>query len=168
MIRIHKTHCDFYGVLFVAAALSKDPNKPNLGLINSTGRMIEATDGHRAHRFNLSEEIPAGLYEVVSKSKKEIVLVENKEGLQFPDINRVIPLNPELSTLPVSKYFERIYCEVIRALPSGYAIQIDFFKDALSGNPTEFSAGGGKGPVYFKGENSVAIIMPMDFTRSEK
>lgn len=168
MIRIHKTHCDFYGFLFVAAAVAKNHTTPALNLIHSTGQMIEATDGHRAHRFNLSEEIPAGLYEVVSKSKKEIVLVENKEGLQFPDINCVIPLNPELSTLPVGKCFERIYCEVIHALPSGYAIQIDFFKDALSGNPTEFSAGGGKGPVYFKGENSVAIIMPLDFQQEKK
>lgn len=162
MIRIHKTHCDFYGFLFVAAAVAKNHTTPALNLIHSTGQMIEATDGHRAHRFNLSEEIPAGLYGVVSKSKKEIVLVEDKDNHQYPDINRVIPLNPELSTLPVSKCFERIYCEVIRALPSGYAVQIDFFKDALSGNPTEFSAGGGKGPIYLKGEKSLAIIMLME------
>ena len=81
--------------LWVIKALNQDPNRPVLQSIcvSECGSVV-ATDGGRLHKWNpevLPEGMTPGVYSVVSKSAKLIVLKNQSEEFTFPNWKQVIP-----------------------------------------------------------------------------
>jgi hypothetical protein len=161
MLRLGKHHPDFAVLQFVALAVSKDKTREALMRINIRDGLAEATDGTRAHRAKLKLEYAAGLYDVVKKTKAEIWLAPSACDLLFPDVSRVLPVNPQLQELHRSdKYPSITFAQIIRAKPTG-TLDYIYLLDVLTSDVTEFAPGAGVLPIYFEGPTCKAVLMPI-------
>jgi hypothetical protein len=160
MIRLDKHHPDFAVLQFVALAVSKDKTREALMCINIRDGLAEATDGHRAHQAKLKLEYTAGLYDVVKKTKAEIWLAPSACDLLFPDVSRVLPVNPQLQELHRSdKYPSITFAQIIRTLSTG-TLDYSYLLDVLTSDVTEFAPSDGVLPIYFEGPTCKAVLMP--------
>ena len=95
---IKKDVFDFFELLFVACAVSKDESKPTIMHILKTedGDLV-ATDDHRCHVYRKNSSLLPGLYEVVKRTKNELILnLVNADNFpDFPDYKRFIPEKSE-------------------------------------------------------------------------
>jgi hypothetical protein len=162
MIRLAKHHPDFAALQFVSLAVSKDKTREVCMCINIRDGLAEATDGTRAHRAKLKLEYTAGLYDVVKKTKAELWLAPSACDQMFPDVSRVLPVNPQLQELQRSdKYPSITFAQIIRAKPTG-TLDYSCLMDVLTSDVTEFAPGDGAGtPIYFEGPTCKAVLMPI-------
>jgi hypothetical protein len=161
MLRLDKHHPDFAALQFVSLAVSKDKTREALMCINIRDGLAEATDGHRAHRAKLRLDYTAGLYDVAKKTKTELWLAPSACEMQFPDVSRVLPVNPQLQELHRSdKYPSSTFAQIIRAMSTG-TLDYSYLMDVLTSDVTEFAPGDGVLPIYFEGPTCKAVLMPI-------
>jgi hypothetical protein len=161
MIRLDKHHPDFAVLQFVALAVSKDKTREALMCINIRDGLAEATDGTRAHRAKLILEYTAGLYDVVKKTKAELWLAPSACDLLFPDVSRVLPVNPQLQELHRSdKYPSITFAQIVRAMSTG-TLDHSYLMDVLTSDAIDVAPGDGVLPIYFEGPTCKAVLMPI-------
>jgi hypothetical protein len=161
MIRLGKHHPDFAVLQFVALAVSKDKTREALTCINIRDELAEATDGHRAHQAKLKLDYTAGLYNVVKKTKAEIWLAPSTCEMQFPDVSRVLPVNPQLQELHRSdKHPSSTFAQIIRAMLIG-TLDYSYLLDVLTSDVIDVAPGDGVLPIYFEGPMCKAVLMPI-------
>jgi len=171
-------HPLFRGLTWVAAALSNDDTRGAICCIHieQTGLTwnLVATDGKRMHIHEFdpgmfSDDIdllPAGLYEVVAKTAKHIVVVQNTDFSTYPDWRAIVPSHtPTFEHTLNTKTLSRI------GIATGILLAIDFTADACAfgcgrkkGDSALITYGPGPdktGPFLITHELGKAILMPM-------
>jgi hypothetical protein len=151
-------------VLYVIAAVSTDKHvhQPLRTLcIEPEGEVsrVVGTDGHRAHWAELLNVYTPGCYEVVKKSKTEIVL--RKVDAEFPNYRRCIPAGAgqEIQVQPGAPAF-RAYTRLVRAMSEDMTLDYKCFCEAvqlastITVMPDKFQ------PVKFAGNGTGAVVMP--------
>lgn len=176
---IGELHPLFKGLLFVSAARSDDENRAVLNHILVERQDLEyrivATDGKRLHVHEFDpgmfdddiEHLEPGLYEVIAKSSKFIVLAANDELniTAFPVWRKILP-NQKL------KHHDTINAKTISriGIVTGTLLAADFTIEALGfGNgrkkddncEVEYAADPKGGPFMIKHDLGTAILMPM-------
>ncbi|PKL40806.1 MAG: hypothetical protein CVV44_04140 [Spirochaetae bacterium HGW-Spirochaetae-1] len=119
LIRLKKKQFNFDQVCFVASVidLSLAEIKPVFRFICSTGKDIVATDAKRL--FIAACEMPEGYYELIKRTKSEIILHKTETEVNFPNWQAVIPEKYE--TWTSHRYMPSIressYARLSRKLP---------------------------------------------------
>ncbi len=142
---------------WVAKAMAKKDVRYYLQYIYSDGARIMATDGHRVHIWH-TDQYPAGFYDAN--------MVQIEVDGTFPDINRVIPKNPDLS-LPVAELsIEHLFDSDSKPVDGykfdGVAINGAYMDQALSCqdfDQIQYSDGGSS--VLMASADKQAVIMPI-------
>lgn len=144
---------------WVKKAIAVNDVRHYLNHLNATGERICGTDGHRVHVT--PSDLPAGYYD---KSGAAI-----DESSRYPDIDRVIPNNPNYKSIDLSdpSVFEvgqsgKLDYIQLSADPS-YCVRREYLLDALSNPSPVIDA------AYLEGcplrinydDGSMAVIMPM-------
>jgi hypothetical protein len=162
MIRLGKHHPDFAALQFVSLAVAKDKTHEALMCVNIRDGLAEATDGHRAHQAKLKLEYTAGLYDVIKKTKAEIWLAPSTCDQMFPDVSRVLPVNPQLQELHRSdKHPASTFAQIVRAMSTG-TLDYSYLLDVLTSDVTDVAPDDGAGtPIYFEGPTCKAVLMPI-------
>jgi hypothetical protein len=161
MIRLGKHHPDFAALQFVSLAVAKDKTREALMCVNIRDGLAEATDGHRAHQAKLKLEYTAGLYDVSKKTKAEIWLAPSACDQMFPDVSRVLPVNPQLQKLQHNnKYPSITFAQIVRAMSTG-TLDYSYLLDVLTSDVAEVAPGDGVLPIYFEGPTCKAVLMPI-------
>jgi hypothetical protein len=79
----------------------------------------------------------------------------------FPDVSRVLPVNPQLQELRRSdKHPASTFAQIIRAKPTG-TLDYSCLLDVLTSDVTEFAPSDGVLPIYFEGPTCKAVLMPI-------
>jgi len=152
--------------LFVASAVSTDKTMDAMRFVlcepdGETSRFV-ATDGHRAHWATMSEAHPAGAYEVIKKSKTELVLRRITDAGQFPDYRSCIPAKTELDiSVDVLNQVWKTYTIFNRAHKfQDLALDYKYFCEAVSTAHTISTTADPHQPVVFTGNYTGAVVMP--------
>lgn len=158
---------DMEKALFVVAAVCTDKTRPVINHVliepdGETSRLV-ATDGHRAHYATTCAVYEPGLYRVIKKTKKEMVLAPAVDVGEFPDYKQVFPSVDDLE--PVHEHFKGLAIEypfaaVMRAMTNGGAVNYGYFSDACALDCKVYFVGDYR-PVVFKGNGTMAVVMPM-------
>ena len=95
MLQLTKNMGDiFKNMSFISEAVSKDDIRPVLTCIFVDEENIVATDSHRLHLWKDYYEklnIEPGLYEIIKKTKSEIVLEKSKINGEYPGYKTILP-----------------------------------------------------------------------------
>lgn len=152
---------EFEGFLWAIKAISKD-EKYCLQYLNVTKNHIIGCDGSRLHYFRLKHDYPPGMYEVVSKDKKSIVLNPVTEG-KYPNAAIVarVKRGVRLSLCHNPKIRGESYTRVVRSMDEGVTLDLDYFEDAITEGQWRVTIQPNRGPIRFRNYNKVAIIMPI-------
>jgi len=92
MIKIEKEgkfDDDFDGIYWLMSVRSNDEMRQSLQCIKVDGGLMVCTDGFRIHLYTPKRDIPDGVYEIVTFTKKMIIL--NETDLEYPNYMRVFP-----------------------------------------------------------------------------
>jgi hypothetical protein len=170
MIRLTKTDANFPAVAFVTLAI-------NPKHIHETYRLLYVpcdhhavgTDGRRLHQAPLPDidQFTPGLYEIIKRTRSEIILTKATTDAQYPDYKRLFPKGRQkhaVPALPSSTYFtDFAVAAVLRTLPAPNALHLPYLTDALSGAGDAFTVGPNEGdPVELFGTmGEYALIMPL-------
>ena len=167
--------------LWVIKALSTNPNRPAIRhiCVSECGSVV-ATDGYRLHKWNpefLPPSMTPGVYSVVSKSAKLIVLKNQSEEFTFPDWKQIIPRGQDNKiTLGDSKAgvssksaLGVVVLETVTLIDSDYITDALGFgtltsrkADCLVGVTCTWKDETGKNPVCLFPENDKqAVLMPI-------
>lgn len=167
MIRINTL--DIPRALFTIAAL--DTDKKCAGVkqyvaIEPDGEVsrLVATDGCRCHFALTHIPYDPGVYAVVTKNKKEVILelVTGYDTKDFPGYRCCLPALTGVEACASSDDgIFHAYAKTIRTLQEPFAIDFKYFTDALSLPCQVFVAPGPAAPITFKSEVSTAIVMPL-------
>jgi hypothetical protein len=169
MITIEKSkyNSDWNDAKFVLRARSKDETRYHLKYVQSTGKRIVATDGHRLHSAKLNTAIPKGVYEVI-ESKDKIVFTPAPSEIEYPDWMQCWPRKHKsvvkVGIYPSNKEIgnSKIYHTVYRAMPESNSVNHKFLDDlASSGHDFIISIGVGDIPLVFRNNTVKGLIMPM-------
>ena len=158
---------DFY---FVTAALDKNTTKENIKYLIVHDNKIICTDSKRLHML-LETDLEKGFYEVIKRTKSEIVLSKNKEDQHVVLYNQIIPTN--LADRKKIKWDEaRILCvnisNLFKNLSDNNTIQIKFLEDLQGTYDVYAEQFTNDLPVLFKNEKRMAILMPCQIEKSNK
>ncbi len=86
---------DFQRMKLLLACASKDPTRLVINKVlvkkSETGVTLTATDGRRMRVDHFDLEAAQGIYDIKVNSGSSIFLMKNRDGLKFPDTDRVIP-----------------------------------------------------------------------------
>jgi hypothetical protein len=88
MIKLEKKN--FNGIDFVCKALSTDKTKIILNYIHVTEQYIYGSDGCRMHWINNSHNLKPGLYDIIKKTKTEIILSKSDTTAKYPNVEYLI------------------------------------------------------------------------------
>lgn len=160
----------FSAVKFAADAVAKDAESTfALTYLYITDKHIIGTDGHRLHISDNDTSITPGYYHVTKNTKTivSIVLVADQSGFEFPDYEHLLD-SCKLDTMEfhhfeyADKFFGDVpYSQLIRSLDDSVTINHSFFINAAQYTDSFAIATTGSLPVIMKGENKMALIMPM-------
>lgn len=172
----------------IAKQKGPDSGRPTLEKVSvqetDAGMEICCTDGHRLHLVTLDREfidqLPLGCrpgcYEVVTASKKSIVLraVGEDDCSPYPDYKKIFPDSDSASEIVLldspdkkngsSGFYSRAYTTIIRAFPGDdTTLNYDFVKDAIGLGNMTVRIKDEKSPVLFTGREGQrkALVMPM-------
>lgn len=182
---IGELHPLFKGLQWVCAARSTDDGRYVLNLINveRDGLLckIVATDGKRLHVHTFDpgmfdddiQMIEPGLYEVIAKSGKLVVIADPEDSLTYPNWRAVMPdHDATIQDVVTASSIGKI------GIRSGVLLAVDFTLDAIG-----FKHGRGKdesvaityGPGADKGgafliehDLGTAVVMPLKMEDAEK
>jgi len=165
---------DYDGMAFVMAAMAKEES-PRYKIHNRVmfdGACFWGVDGHRVHYYYVqNNNFDPGIYEVVGKDKKSIVL--NKVDGIFPDITQLeifrkkpkwsMEIKTDYTTgdRDMSRSVE--YAKVIKRMHRGNTINYKFFSDLPLDSYTVYSYGPER-MIGFCNHNKGAGIMPLRVT----
>lgn len=174
---IGKLHPLFKGLSWAAMARSHDEERYALChvLIERDGMITRciATDGRRLHLHefdaglfdtDIETEIPdAGLYEIIAKSKKFIVIALSEVDTKYPDWRKIIPdFVPKQAAAVSEKNFNLICAR------TGIVIAADFLKDACGFSYSdhmnvciEYGSESPISPFIIQHNLGKAIVMPI-------
>lgn len=182
---ICELHPLFKGIVWVAAARSNDETRYALTTINVERSGMEwkivATDGRRLHVSTFDaglfaddlDMIEPGLWEVVTKTNKLIVIAPADTGQVYPDWRRIMPE-------PRPFYRETVLANTISKLGirTGVLLNSAFVVEAIGFGVTvkkeqsaeiEFSADPfGPGPFMIRHELGTAVVMPLRIDEAEE
>jgi len=147
-------------------AKSNDETRGSLLCVLVKGKRAFATDGCRLHIANVKDcAIESGLYRVPVNTTKQIVLQEDTEGWQYPDVEKVVPRHASgkvvLGSVPwkVDKG-SYVAARVLRAIKPNLTVNLDWLKDCvMEGDWTMYLPKTGEA-LYFKNCTRSAVIMP--------
>ena len=182
---IGELHPLFKGLQWVCAARSTDDDRPVLNLIcverDGLNVKIVATDGKRLHVHTFDpgmfdddiDMIQPGLYEVVAKSGKLIVVADPEDTYSYPNWRQVMPdHNASIRDVVTASSIGKI------GIRSGVLLATDFTLDAIG-----FKHGRGKdesvaisyghgiskaGAFLIEHDLGTAVIMPLRMEDAEK
>lgn len=177
-IAIAELHPLFKGLLWVSAARSTDETRYVICNIHiekdeSIWRLV-ATDGRRMHIHSFDpglfeddiDLIPEGLYEVVAKTSKVIVIAESECGEKYPNWRGVVPdYEPKTSVAITAQTISRLGIATGVLLAADFTIDAIGFGCGIKKDATahiDFTAcPTGPGAFVIGHELGKAIIMPM-------
>lgn len=167
----------FSGVEWTIKARHTDVLRKPLTLLSAQDGFLCCTDGHRLHLFMPDyDELPADcllpddLWEIKSSTKKQIILVTNDEGLDFPDYWRILDYKPHNGIEPMSIHINKNndFTAGLTRLSyhintrTGKMISLDYMKDALFEGDINFETDGRDTGLLAMGNGSqLAILMPL-------
>lgn len=181
---ICELHPLFKGLTWVSAALSKDETRGAICCIHieqdGLNWILVATDGKRMHIHEFdpgmfSDDIdllPPGLYELVARTAKHIVVVQNHDYSTYPNWRAIVPSHtPAFEHTLTTKTLSRI------GIATGVLLATDYLSDACGfgcGRKKADSAlityGPGPdktGAFLIQHEYGKAILMPMKMEDEE-
>jgi len=146
---------------WILKARSKDPTRFSIQGVCVTSKRVIATDGHRLHTFK-STEYPAGIYSLVSQTKKSIVLQKTEET-NYPEIKAIFPkkYDKKLSIQHNSNDVGQSYTQIVRAIPEHLGVNQNYLDDCLAEGQWKIGILNNDGPIRLRNCNKMAIIMPM-------
>lgn len=174
---IGSMHPLFKGLQWVAVARSDDETRHTLChvLVEQEGLItrIVATDGRRIHVHEyyaglfdtdiFDDLIQPGLYEIVAKSKKFIVITPCETDLDYPNWRQVIPDHVPTRTAAVNEANLSLIC-----VRTGVVLAVDFLKEACGfgcgAGHTQHVTFGSAGPMdalVITHELGKAVVMPI-------
>jgi len=158
---------DFY---FVTAALDKNTTNKNIKYLIVHDNKIICTDSRRLHIL-LETDLEKGFYEVIKRTKSEIILSKNKEDQTVVQYDQVIPT--DLVNKKKIKWDEaRILCvnisNLFKNLSDNNTIQIKFLEDLQGTYDVYMEQFTNDLPVLFKNEKRMAILMPCQIVKTNK
>jgi len=173
MLRIDKLSGDFENVLWVADAVSKDETRRALwNVLITKEQKAVATDGHRLHiadlKFGPEDGYEAGQYEIIKRTKKEIVLQRIDDALadNYPPYEQVSPKIPKGMKSTAANERDDAVAIVVRGMETGF-ISCEYTSDALGcdkdgkyGKLMEIYVFGDAKPIVFKSDGRHAVVMP--------
>ena len=175
---IGERHPLFRPFLWVSAARSTDDTRPVLNLIRVEREEllchVVATDGKRMHLSTFDpgmfdtdiDMVPDGLYEVIAKSSKFIVISESEEEFKYPNWKAVFseirtPFTDSVNPKSIGRL----------GINTGVLLATDFVMDAIGFGHgfkkeanVEVSYGAnpdGTGPFMIRNEIGKAFVMPL-------
>lgn len=161
-----KHDSDFEKISWVLKARSTDAIRRNINSVKIDGGLMVCTDGHRLHLYMTDREIEDGLYEIVTATRKQIVLKEL--DADFPAYERVIP-RPAFTHKTVcngdhAPLFHAVYknfADDNRSYNTDYLhdAYMDHAEISLQSDP------GLKPLVIFDNDSRAAVVMPLDWTK---
>ena len=177
---ICELHPLFKGLLWVASARSTDETRMVLNGVHveREGLMchLVATDGKRLHVHTFDpgmfdddiQMIESGLYEVIIKSPKLIVIAESECGSKYPNWRAIVPWEkPNFSDAINSSTIGKM------GIRTGVLLSVEFARDAIGfsvGRKKDDSAlveygpsGGGTGVFTISHDLGTAYVMPLRF-----
>jgi hypothetical protein len=165
----------FNGLEWLIRARANDETRRNLGMISCRDGFLCCTDGHRLHLFAPDYDqlpadclIPDGLYEVKAHTKKQIILVLNEEGLQYPEYWRVLEYKRHNGIKPIDIAFGKnvntalTYYAYHISTSTHKMINLDYVKDAMIEGHVMFETDGQDiGPLVMGNGEQLAVLMPL-------
>jgi hypothetical protein len=155
---------------FIASARMSEKEKQNLSQIfyDAKKKRIWATDGHRLHIAYIDMGENDRQFKVVSSKKNEIILIdiEKENFVNKPNIGIVLTNARIIAKQPLTiteKCPESAYVQLMRLFKkaiinqkffNSLSIFSDFWTALIQNEETE--------AVYFKSENCLAVIMPLN------
>lgn len=110
---------DLAGVIWVNFARAHDKRRFTLTKLQAKGGVAIATDGVRLHKYTLEEPVPDGLYDPMIINQSRVLLIEDGEGLKYPDTEKVCQLPAEVCGL--SPYPDQAIPQILnRVHPENY------------------------------------------------
>ncbi len=181
-ILIPKNYIAFPSISFVVGALSKDETREVLHHMEVTKEGLitryAATDGRRLHVAELDpglfeddiDILDPGLYLLIAKSTKFIVLQKTDEVMKFPDWKIILgdyeigDNLAEVCDVSDSGKIGEVMIRTERLLDTGFLAQAMGY--GLSRRPQEpvcvnFQARENNGPVILAHDHGTALVMPM-------
>lgn len=181
---ICELHPLFKGLLWVASARSSDETRPVLNTVNVERDGLDchlvATDGRRMHVHTFEpglfdddiDMIASGLYDVVIKSAKLIVIAPSECGDEYPNWRGLIPdYKPENCDLLCSRSIGKI------GVVTGVLLATDFVTAAIGYNTcwkkdeavsVSYGSPEQTGPFLISHQFGKAIVMPMRLGEEEE
>jgi len=151
---------DFAGVAFVVKAREKRRDSIrglDLVYFDGNGELV-ATDGHRCHKYKMQGELKVGHHMVVTNLRTRIILVQVESPCDPPNYPRVFTKHSK--PIEIHDDYHGNIVKIFRAMPKNGA-NVDYLKDALSGEVTTARCGDGSQPIVLTGPSMSAAIMPM-------
>ena len=156
---------DWEGIKWVLKARGKEESRYGFKYVNSNGKRIAATDGHRLHIFKPSQKLPLGTYEVIES--KEKIIFNLIPDYNFTNWVGVIPkhrrdIRLQVRSNPKEDHVQAV-AAIFRALPADRLLNLQYLSDCLNGD--EYwkvnEDKDGNGPMMFRNGNKTAVIMPI-------
>ena len=110
---------DLDGVIWVNFARARDNQRFTLTKLQVKDGKAIATDGRRLHKYTPEELVPDGLYDPLIINQNRVLLIEDGEGLKYPDTERVCQIPAEVCGL--SPYPDQAISQILnRVHPENY------------------------------------------------
>jgi hypothetical protein len=170
---IGEFHPLFKGLTFVAAARSTEEERLVLCHVLVERQGLEyhlvATDGKRLHKHTMDdiEVVEPGLYEVIAKSSKYIVIAANDDlcSTKYPDWRKVVPsLKLKHEDSITSKNVSKLCITTGTLLATDYALQACGFGCGLKKDDhahVHYAAHPDGGGFVIEHDLGTAVVMPL-------
>ncbi len=127
----------------------------------SDGQWWWATDGKRLHGIDLDDFRDKGVYEVLMKTKRQIIMVKTDKSLdEFPNIIAAFPKHDKYKTVDCYHGPSSSFTNIIRAMKLHLGIRYEFVNDIMDTHPTAYIYDHADQGIAFESHNRVGLIMP--------
>lgn len=156
-------------IQWVAKATSKDKIRPFMQNVLIDGGYAVATDGHRLHMAEISDDMPDGLYKIIVSNAKMIIMEQTDfEKKDFPQYERAFPTHTHNGIKPFTNYGSAPYKSALLnhvLKQAENAFDVDYLLDACSISDQRyiFRQSGVNRPLQINNDDltMAALIMPM-------
>lgn len=162
LIELQRHNFDLLGLYWVIKIIDLKHHIPTIThLLIKAGQAI-ATDGRRVHVYNLQNNFPTGLYEIIIRQKTHIVLARSTEKhLGFPDWKEAFPSHKDFTEVKTWGDTSVSYSRVIREMDPDSTLNFKYFSDAIENNEFKIYLYKEDKAVAFEAYDKKALIMPM-------
>lgn len=156
---------DFAGVKWVALAMAKESSRYHLNFVQSIGKHIVCTDGHRLHAYRMKDfVVPKGMYKLVA-TKQEVILIPAEADVTGPDVMQVFPWKEKTwRKAEIGRTVSYGYTNLVRIMEDTETVELKYYEDMVSGAEWgRFRYFGGGKPIWMKNGRRCGLVMPMRF-----